>query len=37
MFRLVFLQNPPKLLSWVLDMLLSLVCLASVPKFAQSY
>jgi hypothetical protein len=25
MLRLVFLQNPPKLLSWILDMLWSLV------------
>jgi hypothetical protein len=35
--RFVFLQNPHKLLSWILDMLWELVCLGFVPKFAQSY
>jgi hypothetical protein len=35
--RFVFLQNPHKLLSWIFDMLWELVCLGSVPKYAQSY
>jgi hypothetical protein len=34
--RLV-LQNPHKLLSWILDMLWELACLGSVSKNAQSY
>jgi hypothetical protein len=35
--RFVFLQNPHKLLSWILDMLWELACLGFVPKCAQSY
>jgi hypothetical protein len=35
--RFVFLQNPHKSLSWVLDMLWEIACLGSVPKIAQSY
>jgi hypothetical protein len=34
--RLVFLQNPHKILSWILDMLWELSCLDPVPKVAQS-
>jgi hypothetical protein len=35
--RFVFLQNPHKILSWILDMLWELACVGSVPKIAQSY
>jgi hypothetical protein len=33
----MFLQNPYKILSWILDMLWELACLDPVPKIEQSY
>jgi hypothetical protein len=35
--RSVILQNPHKILRWILDMLWALVCVGPVPKNAQSY
>jgi hypothetical protein len=32
--RSVFLQNPSKILSWILDMMWGLACVVPVPKFA---
>jgi hypothetical protein len=31
------MQNPHKILSWILDMLWELACVGSVLKIAQSY